>query len=194
LAEAGARWTHTLGQVSDDESQFSERVGQTEGWTDICPEIVEASAEVLNEGEGGDDDPGGKVSLQPAHRSKPSLQASVVGLQRVVRMDLGVMEGRRQQLSERARIDSVPIGNDLDGRDPGPIDRSLEEVAGCFGVPARWEEDVDDLAELVDGPEQVAPRPSDLQVGLIDMPAISDDVLSSPSGIRELRREPLDPP
>jgi hypothetical protein len=31
LAEAGARWTHTLGQVSDDESQFSERVGQTEG-------------------------------------------------------------------------------------------------------------------------------------------------------------------
>ena len=137
MAEAWARWTHTLGQVSDDESQFSERVGQTEGRTDICPEIVEASAEVLNEGEGGDDDPGGKVSLQPAHRSKPSLQASVVGLKRVVGMDLGVMEGRRQQLSERARIDSVPIGDDLDGRDPGPIDRSLEEVAGCFGVPAR---------------------------------------------------------
>jgi hypothetical protein len=42
--------------------------------------------------------------------------------------------------------------------------------------------------------KQVAPRPSDLQVGLIDMPAISDDVLSSPSGLRELRREPLDPP
>ena len=55
-------------------------------------------------------------------------------------------------------------------------------------------EDVDDPAELVDGPEQVAPRPSDLQVGLIDMPAIPNDVLSSPSGLRELRREPLDPP
>src|SRR6266498_5639243 len=26
------------------------------------------------------------------------------------------------------------------------------------------------------------------------MPAISDDVLSSPSGLRELRREPVDPP
>ena len=36
--------------------------------------------------------------------------------------------------------------------------------------------------------------PSDLQVGLIDMPAISHDVRSSPSGLRELRREPLDPP
>jgi hypothetical protein len=61
----------------------------------------------------------------------------VVGLRRVVGMDLGVMEGGRHQLSERARIDSVPIGGDLDGRDSGPIDGSLEEVAGCFGVPAR---------------------------------------------------------
>ena len=132
LAEAWARCTHTLGQVSDDESQFGERVGQTKGRTDIGPEIVEAPAEVLNEGVRGDDDPGGTVSLQSSHGAKSSLQASVVGLERVVGMDLGVMEGRRQQ---RARIDSVPIGGDLDGRDSGPIDRSLQEVAGCFGVP-----------------------------------------------------------
>jgi hypothetical protein len=32
----------------------------------------------------GDDDPGGTVSLQPSHRSKSGLQASVVGLKRVV--------------------------------------------------------------------------------------------------------------
>ncbi len=37
LAEAWARWTHTLGQVSDNESQFSERVGQTEGRTTSVP-------------------------------------------------------------------------------------------------------------------------------------------------------------
>jgi len=128
FAEAWARWTDTLGQVSDNESQFSKRVGQTEGRTDIGPEIVEAPAEVLNEGVRGDDDPGGTVSLQPAHRSKSGLQASVVGLKRVVGMDLRVMEGRRQQLIERARIESAPIGGDLDGRDPGPIDRSLEEA------------------------------------------------------------------
>jgi len=128
FAEAWARWTDTLGQVSDNESQFSKRVGQTEGLSDIGPEIVEAPAEVLNEGVRGDDDPGGTVSLQPAHRSKSGLQASVVGLKRVVGMDLRVMEGRRQQLIERARIESAPIGGDLDGRDPGPIDRSLEEA------------------------------------------------------------------
>jgi len=51
-------------------------------------------------------------------------------------MDIRVMEGRRQQLIEDARIDAVPVGGDLDGRDPGPIDCSLEEAAGCFGVPA----------------------------------------------------------
>jgi hypothetical protein len=128
---------HTLGQVSDKESQFNERVGQTEGRRDIGPEIVEAPAEVLNEGVCGDDDPGGTVSLQPAHWSKSSLQASVVGLKRVVGMHLPVMESRWQQLIEHARIDSVPIGGDLDGRDPGPIHRSLEEAAGCFGIPAR---------------------------------------------------------
>jgi len=109
-------------------------------------------------------------------------------------MDLRVMEGRREHLIQHTGVDPVPVGGDLDGGDAGPIDRSLEEAAGRFGVPARGEEDVDDPAELVDGPEQVAPRSSDLHVGLIDVPAISDDVLPSPGGLRELWREPLDPP
>jgi hypothetical protein len=37
----------------------------------------------------------------------------------------------------------------------------LEEAPGYLGVPARLEEDVDDLAELVDGPEQIVPDPSE---------------------------------
>jgi hypothetical protein len=52
---------------------------------------------------------------------------------------------------------------------------------------------VDDLAELVDGPEQVASGSPDLQVGLIDMPAIADDVPAGPGGLGELRGEPMDP-
>jgi hypothetical protein len=75
------------------------------------------------------------------------------------------------------------------GRSPG-----REEQPRRIGVPARREVDVDDLAELVDGPEQVAPGPSDLQVGLIDAPAITDQVLSGPRGLGELRGEPMDPP
>jgi hypothetical protein len=42
--------------------------------------------------------------------------------------------------------------------------------------------------------KQIAPDPSDLDVGLIDVPAIPDDVLTGSGCLRELRREPLDPP
>jgi hypothetical protein len=55
------------------------------------------------------------------------------------------------------------------------------------------EEDVDDLPELVDGPEQVAPGPANLQVRLIDVPAIPDQVPSGSCGLGELGREVLDP-
>jgi hypothetical protein len=49
------------------------------------------------------------------------------------------------------------------------------------------------LPELVDGPEQVAPGPADLQVRFVDVPAIPDEVLSSSCGLGELRREALYP-
>jgi hypothetical protein len=41
---------------------------------------------------------------------------------------------------------------------------------------------------------RVAPGPSDLQVGLIDVPAITDDVPSGSCGLGELWSKPLDPP
>ena len=61
----------------------------------------------------GDNHPGGSVPLQPTHRSEPGLQPSVVGLHRVVRVDLRVMEGRREQLVEHAGVDAVPVSRDL---------------------------------------------------------------------------------
>ena len=45
----------------------------------------------------------------------------------------------------------------------------------------------------VDGPEQVPPGPSDLDVRLIDVPAIPDQVSSGSCRPGELGREPLDP-
>jgi hypothetical protein len=65
--------------VSDHEDKFVEGFGKSSGRRYVDPEIVEP-AEVLDEGMGGDDDPGGTVSLQSSHGSKPGLQASVVGL------------------------------------------------------------------------------------------------------------------
>jgi hypothetical protein len=39
----------------------------------------------------------------------------VVGLEPVVRVDLGVMEGRGDQLVEHTGVDPVPVGGDLRG-------------------------------------------------------------------------------
>jgi hypothetical protein len=84
------------GLVSDHEGQFVEHVDKSSGRRNVDSEIVEASAGVLDEGMTGDDDPGGTISLQSSHGSKPGLQASVVGLDGVVGVGLGVTEGRGQ--------------------------------------------------------------------------------------------------
>src|SRR6266540_1881062 len=74
------------------------------------------------------------------------------------------------------------------------MERPLEEPACGFGVATTREEHVDDLAELVDGSEQVSPPPSDLQVRLVNVPPIPHDVATGSGGLGELRGEPLDPP
>src|SRR6266540_3144944 len=194
LAEAPAWWTDPLGSVSDDQGQLGERVGQASPGWHVGPQIVEAPAEVLDEGVRGNDDTGGAIALQPSHGSKSGFEAAVVGLQWVVGMGVGVMEGRREQLVDDAGVEAVPVGGDLHGRDPGPVDRSVEEATGCLFVPPWREEDVDDLAELVDGPEQVAPRPAHPHVRLVDVPAITHHVPTCPSRLGELGCEPVHPP
>jgi hypothetical protein len=92
--------------VSDRQDKFGERIGKAGSSRYVRAEIVEAPADVLDEGVSGNDDPGGTVCLQPSHRTESSFQASVVGLDGVVGMGLGVMEGRWEQLLEDARIDS----------------------------------------------------------------------------------------
>ena len=48
LREARARWTDPLGQVSHDQGQFSECVGEATLRRYVGPEIVEAPPEVLD--------------------------------------------------------------------------------------------------------------------------------------------------
>jgi hypothetical protein len=83
----------------------------------------------------GNDHPGGAVSLQSSHRSQARLQTSMIGLEPVVRMDSGVMEGGREQLVEDAGIGPVPVGGDLGGLDPRAADRSFEGPTGRIGIP-----------------------------------------------------------
>ncbi len=53
---------------------FVEGFGKSGGRRNVDSEIVEASAEVLDEGMAGEDDPGGTVSLQSSHGSKPAFR------------------------------------------------------------------------------------------------------------------------
>ena len=47
---------------------------------------------------------------------------------------------------------------------------------------------------LVDGPVQVGPPASDLDVGLVDEPPVTRNVAARPGGLDELQGEPLHPP
>ncbi len=100
MVERRAWWGHPPARVSDHEGQLGERFGEAGSWGHVGPEVVEAPAEVLDEGVPGNDDPGGSIPLQSAHGSKSDFEASVVGLYGVVGINLCVMQGRRQQLVE----------------------------------------------------------------------------------------------
>src|SRR6266545_3622642 len=115
LAEVSLWRSHSVGLVSDDEGQLGERVSEAGMERRLRPEVVEASAEVLDEGMPGDDDPGGAISLQPPHGPESSLEASVVGLDGIVGVDLRVVEGRREHLVDDPGVGPVPVGGDLGG-------------------------------------------------------------------------------
>jgi hypothetical protein len=51
--------------------------------------------------------------------------------------------------------------------------------SGC--VPSGGQEHVDDLAELVDRPIDVAPPSGDLDRGRIDLPAVADGMAAGPA-------------
>jgi hypothetical protein len=112
LAKAWARRTYPSLQVSDHVGQFGERVRETSRRSTSGPEVVEAPAEVLHEGMPADDHPRSLVTFQPSHRSKARLETLLVGLQRIVRIGLRAVEGRREQLTQDARVDPVPVGGD----------------------------------------------------------------------------------
>jgi len=62
------------------------------------------------------------------------------------------------------------------------------------GVAPHTDQHVDDLTVLIDRPVEVLPPASDLDVGLLDKPAITRGLPSWPGSIDELSREPLHPP
>ena len=102
-------------QVSDHEGQFGERVGETTRRSDMGPEVLEALAEVWT-----------KVCPARITLAVRSRFSSCIGRRRAlrrpwsvpsgfVRMALRVVEGCREQLTQDAWVDPVPVGGDLGG-------------------------------------------------------------------------------
>jgi len=59
---------------SDRSSEFGERGSNSEAGRGVQAELVEATSKVLHETVAGDDDLGGPVGAQAAHRSEPVLE------------------------------------------------------------------------------------------------------------------------
>ena len=111
----------------------------------------------------------------------------------IVAVLLGVMPGARGQLIEGLRVDRCLVGEDLNGGNPGGVQRPGEETASSRQIPLFRDQNIDNLAELVDGSVQVDPPAADLDIRFIDEPAISRDMSAGTGCVDEQRREPLHP-
>jgi hypothetical protein len=117
----------------------------------------------------------------------------VICFDRVVRILIHDVTGARQQLIEHAWVDEGAVGGHF-GRCGALVKRTGEEPAGGFQIPLLADQDVDNLAELVDRPIQVDPSSRDFDVCFVDEPPISGGVPAGSCRVDEQRGEPLHPP
>jgi hypothetical protein len=90
------------------------------------------------------------------------------------------VKGRGDQLIKDPRVDGCAVGGDL-GWDGACAQRPGEEPPGRRQVALFRQQDIDDLAMLVDGPVQVRPLAGDLEVGLIGEPPVAGQVPGCPA-------------
>jgi hypothetical protein len=117
----------------------------------------------------------------------------MIAFDRVVGVLLRDVRRGRDEFVEYPQVRGGLVGGHLDRRRPAPQGPG-EEPTGRWGVPLLGQQDVDDLAVLVDRPVQVPPPADDLDVGLVDEPAAPGRVPRRTGGLGEQRGEPLHPP
>jgi hypothetical protein len=153
---------------------------------DVGGEFVVTASEVLDEDVPGGQDPRGPVAFESAHRPQPGLQPAMVGLDRVVGVPLDSVQSRRDQLIQDPRISRGAVGGDLGRNRPG-AEHPGEEPPGCGQVPPDGEQDVDDLAVLVNSPVEVGPPAGDLDIRFVGEPPVTRSMPAEPRRLDELR-------
>jgi hypothetical protein len=101
--------------------------------------------------------------------------------------------GRSLNATVPSWIGWSPVGAHL-GRWWTVLERLGEESASGREIPLLRDEDVDDLAELVDRPVQIDPSSGHFDVHLIDKPPITGGVPAGTRRVDQQRGEPLHPP
>jgi hypothetical protein len=116
----------------------------------------------------------------------------VVGFDGVVGIPLEHVPCCWRELGNDARVDRCSVGGDLRRREP-ERQGSGEECPRSGGVAAFGDDDVDDLAVLIDCAVEIGSAARDFDVGLVEEPAIAGRVPGRSAGIDELGRERLHP-
>jgi hypothetical protein len=99
-------------------------------------EFVVRAADVLHERVTAHDHPCCVVAFEPAHRSEPGFEPTVVGFDPIVRVLLSVVKRARDQLLDHRAERRGPIGHNLD-RLTMSTQRGLEEPSRRRGVASR---------------------------------------------------------
>jgi len=147
-------------------------------WRYVNGEFVVAASKVLHDRMPSRDVRRRAHAFESAHRAQPRLEPAVVGFHDVVGILLHHMS--RTRFVEQPRVDRCPIGRDLDRNGSEPH-RAGEERTRRGAVSALREQDVDDLAVLIDRAVEVSPASGDLDVSLVNEPSIAGSVPRSAS-------------
>ena len=119
--------------------------------TSSVPSFVVVAADVLDECVLSTDHLRAAELFEAAQWSQAGLQPSVIGFDRIVGVLFGHMAGGGYQLIEHPRVGGRAVGGDLGRRRP-MFEGAGEESTGGRQVPLLGDQDVDDLAELIDCP------------------------------------------
>jgi hypothetical protein len=103
------------------------------------------------------------------------------------------VQRRGDQPVKHPRVHTRAVGRDLD-RDRARAQRPDEETPHSRQITPRRQQNIYDLAMLIDRPVDIGPLAGDLQVGLIDEPPVTQSMPARPRSLDELRGEALHPP
>jgi hypothetical protein len=83
---------------SDDVGEFGERGRDATAWVGLDAEFVVPAAHVLHERVTAHDYPRAAIAFEAAHRTQPRFESTMVGLDPIVRVPLGIVKRAREEL------------------------------------------------------------------------------------------------